>query len=85
MLLALLASAAAEGASGRTLAHGFVMLALFGFALSLPIVAAVFFPKARRFFDWLASRAHRMPFWTGLAFMARGGWSIWFGLYVSIA
>ena len=85
LLLALLATAAAEGASGRTLLTGFWTLALFGFALSLPIVVAVLFPRARRFFDWLAAMSERLPVWTGLVFLMLGFWSIWFGLFVTIA
>jgi len=85
LLLGLLAAAAAEGASGRTLASGFAMLALFGFALSLPIVAAALFPRARAVFDWLARLAQRIPVWTGVLFVALGAWSIWFGFFVSIA
>ncbi len=84
LLLALLTTAAAGGASGGTLARGFISLALFGFALSLPLVAAVFFDRARRLLDSLASLSRRMPFWTGVLFIALGLWSVWFGLTVSI-
>ena len=85
LLLALLATAAAEGASGRALVTGFWTLALFGFALSSPIVLAVLFPRARRLFDWLAAMSERLPVWTGLVFLALGLWSIWFGLFVTIS
>lgn len=85
LLLALLAAAAAGGASGGTLANGFIMLGLFGFALSLPIVAAAMFPRARAIFDWLGRLATRLPLWTGALFMILGAWSIWFGLFVTIA
>lgn len=84
LLLALLAASAAEGASGATAARGFVSLALFGFALSLPLVAAVLFTPMRRFLDWLAALSRRIPFWTGLIFVVLGIWSIWFGLFVTI-
>ncbi|MGH9576753.1 MAG: cytochrome c biogenesis protein CcdA [Terriglobales bacterium] len=84
LLLALLAASAAGGASGANLARGFVSLALFGFALSLPLVVAVLFAGARRLLDWLAGLTRRMPFWTGALFVVLGVWSIWFGLYVSI-
>ena len=85
LLLALLAASAAEGASGATVARGFVSLALFGFAMSLPLIAAVLFPPMRRFLDWLAALSRRSPFWTGLIFVVLGVWSIWFGLFVTIA
>ncbi len=84
LLFALLGTAAAQGASGAALAEGFVSLGLFGLALSLPLVAAVLFPSAHRFFDRLAGLSRRLPRWTGLLMLALGAWSIWFGLFVSI-
>jgi len=84
LLLALLAAAAAGGASGVTLAQGFASLALFGFALSLPLVVAVLFAPARRALDWIAALSRRIPFWTGVLFIALGLLSIWFGLFVTI-
>ena len=84
ILVVLLATAAAEGARGTTFAHGFVSLALFGFALSLPLVVAVLFARARRALDWLAGLSRRLPFWTGLLFVLLGVWSIWFGVLVTI-
>ncbi len=84
LLIALLASAAAYGATGLTLVNGFVSLALFGLALSLPIVVAVLFPGTRRVLDWLAGLSHRIPTWTGLLFIVLGIWSMWFGLFVSV-
>ncbi|MBI3375408.1 MAG: hypothetical protein HY017_27125 [Betaproteobacteria bacterium] len=84
ILLALLAASAAGGASGETVARGFASLALFGFALSLPLVAAVLFDRARRALDWLAGLTRRLPLWTGVLFIVLGAWSIWFGLFVSI-
>lgn len=84
LLLALLAAAAAGGASGASLARGFASLALFGLALSLPLVAAVLFEPARRALDWIAGLSRRVPFWTGVLFLALGGFSIWFELFVTI-
>ena len=84
LILALLGAAAAGGASGATLVSGFVSLALFGLALSLPLVLAVSFAPARRSLDWLAALSRRLPFWTGILFVALGAWSVWFGLFVSI-
>ena len=84
LILALLGAAAAGGASGATLGSGFVSLALFGLVLSLPLVLAVLIAPARRGLDWLAALSRRMPFWTGILFVALGTWSIWFGLFVSI-
>ena len=84
LLLALLASAAAQGATGETLARGFASLALFGFALSLPLLAIVVSARARRALDWLAGVAGRLPLWTGGLFALLGIWSIWFGFNVSV-
>lgn len=84
LLLALLAAAAAGGASSVTLAQGFASLALFGFALSLPLVVAVLFKPARRALDWIAALSRRIPVWTGVLFIALGLFSIWFGLFVTI-
>ncbi len=82
-LLALLATSA-SGATGTGVAGGFLSLALFGFALSLPLVVAVLFQRARALLDRLAGLTGRMPRWTGFVMTVLGLWSIWFGLFVSI-
>lgn len=84
LLFALLGAAAAGGSGGATLASGFIALALFGLALSLPLVAAVLFERARGALDWLAGLSRRLRFWTGLLLIALGLWSIWFGLFARI-
>lgn len=84
LLLVLLGAAAAGGATGATLAAGFMSLAVFGFALSLPLVMAVLFAPARRALDWLAGLSRRMPFWTGVVLMGLGLWSIGFGLFAAL-
>lgn len=84
LLVALLGASAASGARGGSAAEGFIALALFGFALSLPLIVAVLFAPARRALDWLAALSRRMPFWTGLVLLLLGAWSIWFGLFVTI-
>ncbi len=83
LVLALLSAVAAGGATGGTLARGFVSLALFGFALSLPLVIAVLFEPARRAIDWLGGLSRRLPVWTGVLLIALGVWSIWFALSVT--
>lgn len=80
LLVALLGTAAAGGAAGSTLASGFVSLALFGLALSLPLVLAVLFQPARGALEWLASLSRRLPFWSGLLLVVLGSWSIFLGL-----
>ncbi|TAK83544.1 MAG: hypothetical protein EPO20_18035 [Betaproteobacteria bacterium] len=84
LLAALLAAAAATGASGATVAAGFTALAVFGFFLSAPLVAAVFSARARRLLDGLARQAGRFPKWTGVILIALGAWSIAFGLLVEV-
>jgi cytochrome c-type biogenesis protein len=84
LLLALFAAAAAGGSSGASFALGFVSLALFGLALSLPLVVAVLIAPARRALDWIAGLARRAPIWTGLVLIALGLWSVWFGLFVRL-
>jgi len=83
LLLALLA-ASASGATAGGVAGGFVSLALFGLALSLPLVIAVLFERPRRALDWLASLTGRVPRWTGLLLIVLGLWSAWFGLFVTL-
>jgi cytochrome c-type biogenesis protein len=84
LLLILLGAAAAGGATGTTFLGGFVSLAVFGLALSLPLVLAVLFASARRMLDWLAGLTGRMPFWTGVVLVALGLWSIGFGLFATL-
>ena len=84
LLLALLGASAASGARGGSAADGFLALALFGLALSLPLVIAVFFAPARRALDWLAALSRRLPRWTGVLLLLLGAWSIWFAFYVPV-
>ncbi|OGA30549.1 MAG: hypothetical protein A3I01_04850 [Betaproteobacteria bacterium RIFCSPLOWO2_02_FULL_65_24] len=84
LLAVLLAAAAASGASGATVTAGFTSLAVFGFALSAPLVAAVFSARARRLLDWLAHQAGRFPKWSGVILIALGAWSIYFGIFVEV-
>jgi len=84
LLLVLLGFAATGGASGSALISGFVSLAVFGLALSLPLVAAVAFEPARRMLDKLAGLSARMPFWAGVLLIVLGLWSIWFGLFATL-
>jgi len=82
LVLALLGLAAAGGASAAELGRSFASLAMFGLALSLPLVLAVFFAPARAALDWLAALSRRIPRWTGMLLIVLGIWSIWFALYV---
>lgn len=84
LIFALFGTAAAGGATGRPIATGFISLALFGLALSLPLVLAAAFVPARRALDWLAGLSRRVPFWTGVVLIVLGLWSIGFGLFVNL-
>lgn len=84
LLFALLGAAAAGGSGGAAYAKGFVSLSLFGLALSLPLIVAVFFPSANRLLDRFVGLSRQMPKWTGLVMIALGVWSIWFGLFVTV-
>ncbi len=83
LLFVLLGTAAASGAGGGPVAGGFISLAIFGLGLSLPLVVAVLVPPVRRGLDWLAGLSVRLPFWTGVALIVLGVWSIGFGLWIS--
>jgi cytochrome c-type biogenesis protein len=85
LLFAVLAAAAAGGATGATLTSGFVSLAVFGLALSLPLVVAVVVPAARVVLDRLAALTGRFPISAGLVLIALGLWSIGFALLARIA
>jgi cytochrome c-type biogenesis protein len=83
LIAVLLGLSAARGSGGAPLIEGFVSMALFGLALSLPIAAAIFFARARTAFDQAATFSTRMPRWTGAGLVILGLWSIWFGFSVS--
>lgn len=80
LIVALLAIAAAGGASGVPLLRGFISMVLFGFALSLPLVVAAFSARARKSIDQLAGFSRRVPRMTGVVLIGLGIWSIWFAV-----
>ncbi len=82
LIFALLGTTALSG--GGMVARGFFSLALFGLALSLPLLLALWWGPARRALDRLAGVSMRIPHWTGLVFIGLGLWSIYFGLFVSL-
>ena len=81
-LLFALFGAAAVG--GTTVAQGFFILALFGLALSVPLVLAVLWAPGRGLLDRLAGLSSRIPRVTGAVLIAFGLWSIYFGLFVRL-
>lgn len=78
LLAAVLGSAAVAGAA--KVAQGFFVLALFGFALSLPLLVALAFGPTQRMLERLAGYSRRVPVVIGLLFIAIGAWSIYFGV-----
>ena len=82
LVFALLGGAAVG--TGANAAKGFGTLALFGLALSVPLLAALLFAPVRRALDRLADLSIRMPFWTGVLFVTLGLWSMYFGLFLNL-
>jgi cytochrome c-type biogenesis protein len=78
LLAAVLGSAAVAGAAKAW--QGFFMLALFGFALSLPLLLALAFGPAQRTLEWLLGYSRRAPIVIGALFILLGAWSIYFGV-----
>jgi cytochrome c-type biogenesis protein len=83
LLIALFGATAARSAGGASFAQGFVSLAVFGLALSLPLVVAVLVAPARQGLDWIAGLSRRAPLLTGLVLIGLGLWSIGFALSAS--
>jgi hypothetical protein len=73
-LLAAVLGAAAVGGAAK-IGQGFWMLALFGFALSLPLLVAVAFGPAQRIVERLGHYSKRAPLAIGALFVALGAWS----------
>ena len=80
LLAAVLGSAAVGGEA--QVARGFVTLALFGLALSLPVAGPLLWEPTRRALDRLAALSSRVPVAIGVLLAALGAWSIYFGLFV---
>lgn len=76
----LLAAVFAASFGTASVAQGFWMMAVFGLALSLPLVAAVFWPRARGWLDRIAALTQRVPFWTGVVFVLLGTWTVYLGI-----
>jgi len=76
LLIALLGAAAAGGAGGYPYYAGFISLALFGLALSAPLVLAILLAPMRHALDGLAGLSRRFPVWIGALLLALGTWAI---------
>lgn len=82
LLVALLGTAAVAETSN--FGRGFVMLSLFGLALSLPIVVAVYAERGRQLLDRIAGYSRRVPRVIGGLFILLGAWSIRFALVAEV-
>jgi cytochrome c-type biogenesis protein len=71
-------------AGAAKVAQGFVMLALFGLGLSLPLLVALAFGPAQRVMERLLGYSRRVPVVTGVLLVVLGASSIWFGLTVRL-
>jgi cytochrome c-type biogenesis protein len=85
LLLALLGTAAVRGAEAGHLAQGFVSLAIFGLALSLPLTIAVLYRPMQRVLSKLLEGASRWPTVIGALLVGLGLWSVYFGIAVDPA
>jgi cytochrome c-type biogenesis protein len=81
MILALVSTTVV---SARGLTEAFVSLALFGFALTLPLIIVAFWQPGRDMLMKLSGLSARIPFWIGLLFVGLGVWSMYFGLFVEL-
>lgn len=76
----LLAAIFAASVGTATVAQGFWMMAIFGVALSLPLIAAVSWGDARAALDRMAQFSGRAPLWTGMVLIVVGVWSVYLGM-----
>lgn len=63
-----------------TLSDGFFTLALFGGAISFPLLLVVIWEPSRRWLDQLTRFSSDIPTWIGWALIALGVWSISLGI-----
>lgn len=75
----ILAALLAASAGTASIARGFVAMAVFGLALSLPLLAVVLWARGRSWLDRIAALSQRVPRWTGAAFVVLDLWSIYYG------
>ena len=82
-LLAMLLGTAAV-AQANSVGRGFLMMTLFGLALSLPIIVAVLSRRGRALLDSIARHSKRAPLVIGAIFVILGIWSIRFALVAEV-
>lgn len=69
-------------ATGGTAAFGFVMMAVFGLAMSLPLALFIYVPRVTCWLTLAGGYMRRRRSVLAATFFVLGAWSIWFGLYV---
>jgi len=79
ILFGLMGSATASGSAGT----GFLMMAVFALALSLPLLPLSITPRLARPLDRMADWLRPRRWWLGVIFVGLGVWSVWFGLFVN--
>jgi len=84
IIFALLGTTALTGGASLGVGGGFLSMVLFGLALSLPLVLAVVWRRARGWLDRLAGLSSRVPVITGLLFVGLGAWALYFALIVNL-
>lgn len=81
ILFGLIGTAAVSGSATR----GFLMMAVFALALSLPLVPLSVIPRLAAPLDRLAVWLRPRRWLPGIVFVGLGIWSVWFGLFVDPA
>ncbi len=79
ILFGLLGLAATSG----TVLNGFMMMFIFGFFLSAPLMIFAIVPKWAAGLDRIGQKLKSTKWVIGAIFVLLGLWSIWFGLYVN--
>lgn len=74
------ASGVALGAG--TVGKAFFAMALFGLALSAPLLALIAVPRTAALLQWAHARGRWLRLFTGWLLVAAGLWGMWFGLFV---
>lgn len=69
-------------AAAKTTLMGFAMMAIFGLALSLPLIIVAVIPALAGFLEKMSCYLRKNGWILGVLFILLGLWSIWFGLYV---
>ncbi len=69
-------------ASSDTIIVGFALMAVFGFALSAPLIVMALLPGLSNWLETFGKKLVRRNRLLGLIFVGLGIWSIWFGLFV---